>query len=123
MFSILQEGLANVSGLSMELNIPIQATMSSFIGEAFKNLLSISIESNYNFTQSEKVKEYLKNPSKFQSTATTTTTSEQPKKEAGKKDEKKKEEKKEEPKKEEPKKEEEDDGLAGGFDLFGGGGE
>jgi len=80
MFSILQEGLANVSGLSMELNIPIQATMSSFIGEAFKNLLSISIESNYNFTQSEKVKEYLKNPSKFQSTATTTTTSEQPKK-------------------------------------------
>jgi len=123
MFEILQEGLRNVSGVSMELNIPIQATMSSFIGDAFKNLLSVSVETNYNFTASEKIKEYLKDPSKFQ--VSSHPPKEEHKKEEHKKDEKKKDEpkkdekKKEEPKKEEPK--EEDDGLAGGFDLFGGG--
>jgi len=117
MFAILQEGLQNVSGVSMELNIPIQATMSSFIGDAFNSLLSVSIETNYNFHASEKVKEYLKNPSKFQ---TAHPTEEKKKK---KKEKKRKKKRKKNLKKKNLKKEEEDDGLAGGFDLFGGGGE
>jgi len=78
MFEILQEGLQNVSGVSMELNIPIASTMSSFISDAFNNLLSISVETNYSFTSAEKVKDYLKNPSKFQTA--TPTTAEHPKK-------------------------------------------
>jgi large subunit ribosomal protein LP0 len=121
MFAMLQEGLVNVSAVSLATDIPVKSTMGQFIADAFKNVLAISVETNYNFPGSEKVKEFLKDPSKFASAVV-------PQKEEKKEDAKKpdaggkdakKAEKPKEP--EPPKKDEEDEGLAGGFDLFGGG--
>jgi len=39
------------------------------ISNAYRNLISVSIETNYDFEGSAKVKEYLKDPSAFQSSS------------------------------------------------------
>jgi large subunit ribosomal protein LP0 len=108
MMKILIEGISNIAGISLEANYPTACSVASSLSNGFKNLLSISIGTNYDFGNSGKVKEFLKDPSKF-------AVKEAPKKvEATKKVE---EVKKPEPKKEEPKKEESDGEM--GLGLFG----
>ncbi|CAN4098750.1 unnamed protein product [Withania somnifera] len=53
-------GLTNVVGLSMILDYPTLAAIPHMFINAYKNVLSIAIATDYSFPQAEKVKEYLK---------------------------------------------------------------
>ncbi|XP_060175455.1 large ribosomal subunit protein uL10-like [Lycium barbarum] len=89
-------GLTNVVGLSMILDYPTLTAIPHMFINSYKNVLSFAVATEYSFPQAEKVKQYLKDPSKFAAPA------------ASAKAAPAKEEKKEEP-------EEEDDDLVGGL--------
>jgi len=91
MLDSLQLGISNITGISLGANYPTSATVQSLILNGFKDILSVSLGSNYNFKQAEKVKEFLKDPSKFVTSAP-------------KVEKKRRIQKKEEPKKENSKK-------------------
>jgi large subunit ribosomal protein LP0 len=55
----------NVTSVSLALNRPTIAAVPHLILRAFKETLAVSVESEYTFSYSEKIKEYLKDPSKF----------------------------------------------------------
>jgi len=95
-------GLKNVAGLSLGCGIPTQASLPHLIVRSYKNCVALVVESKYSFKQMDKIKEYLKDPSKFAVAAA-------PKTPAGGK-------KAPSPKKKEEKKEEEEEEM--GFSLF-----
>lgn len=53
-------GLTNVVGLSMILDYPTLAAIPHMFINAYKNVLSFAIATEYSYPQAEKVKEYLK---------------------------------------------------------------
>jgi len=55
----------NLASLSLVLNYPTLVSVPHSVVNNFKKLLAISVASNYTFKESEKIKEYLKDPSKF----------------------------------------------------------
>jgi len=61
----LSKGLQRVATISLHIGFPTLASVPHLLANAYKNLLSISIETNYDFEASIKVKEYLKDPSAF----------------------------------------------------------
>jgi len=65
----LAKGLQRVATISMQIGFPSLASVPHLIANAYRNLISISIETNYDFEGSVKVKEYLKDPSAFQTSA------------------------------------------------------
>jgi len=95
------QGVANVASVSLEIGYPTVASVPHSIANGFKNLLAIAAVTDVSFKEAETLKEYLKDPSKFASSA--------PAAAAPAAKEAKKEEKKEES-------EEEDDDM--GFGLF-----
>jgi len=97
------EGCRNIAAISMQIGYPTVASAPHSIARGFKNLLSIAAVTGIEFEQAKKIKEYLKDPSKF-AVAAAPVEKEKPAA------------KKEEAKKEAPKEEEEED--LGGFDLF-----
>ncbi len=103
-------GVANLASLSLELGYPTLASLPHSLSNAYKNVLSIAVGTEYSFPAAEKIKAYIANPSAFAAAAPAPVAAAPA---AGKGAPAKKEE----PKKEEPppKEEEEDD------DLFGGG--
>jgi len=108
MMKVLEQGITNVASLSLGANYATEASIPSLLTNAFKDLLAVSVATGVGFKESEQVLEYIKNPSKFASSAPVPKVEE-------KKEKPKVEEKKEKPK-EEPKPE-----SAGeiGFGLFG----
>jgi len=98
------QGARNVAAVSLQIGYPTLASVPHSIVNGFKNLLAVAAVTDVTFKQAEKVKEYLKDPSKFAVAAAAAA----PAKESPSKD-KKKEEKKEES-------EEEDEDM--GFGLF-----
>jgi len=64
---VFLEGINNIASISLATNIPTKASVPHSMANAFKDLLSISIGTEYVFKQAQKVKEFLKDPSKFQS--------------------------------------------------------
>jgi len=73
------EGIANVASLSLEVGLPNEASIPHTIANVFKNLLALSVATEYTFKESEDIKAFLADPSKFAVAApvasTTTTTS------------------------------------------------
>jgi len=65
----LAKGLQRIATISIQTGFPSLASVPHLIANAYKNLISISIETNYDFQGSVKVKEYLKDPSAFQTSA------------------------------------------------------
>jgi len=65
----LAKGLQRIATISIQTGFPSLASVPHLIANAYKNLISISIETNYDFEGSVKVKEYLKDPSAFQTSA------------------------------------------------------
>jgi len=63
----LAKGLQRIATISLQIGIPTLASVPHLLANAFRNLVSISIETTYDFEQSVKVKEYLKDPSAFAS--------------------------------------------------------
>jgi len=62
---VVQHALASIAAFSLETNYLTTAAVPHLLVNGFKNLLSVSIATEYTFPQAEKMKEAIKNPSKF----------------------------------------------------------
>ncbi|RWW20739.1 hypothetical protein GW17_00015132 [Ensete ventricosum] len=58
-------GVSMVTSLSLAISYPTLAAAPHMFINAYKNVLAVAIATEYSFPQAEKVKEYLKDPSKF----------------------------------------------------------
>ncbi|XP_030968922.1 60S acidic ribosomal protein P0-like [Quercus robur] len=58
-------GISMVTSLSLAVSYPTLAAAPHMFTNAYKNVLSVAVASEYSFPQAEKVKEYLKDPSKY----------------------------------------------------------
>jgi len=99
------QGVSNVASVCLAINYPTLASIAHTFVNGLKNLMALAAETDVSFKEAEKLKEYLKDPSKFAAAVQVAA----PKAASPAK--------KEEPKKEEKKKEEsdEDDGGFGGL--------
>jgi large subunit ribosomal protein LP0 len=66
---MLARGVQRVATIALELGIPTIASIPHIIANAYKNIINISIETEYEFEGSKDVKAYLKDPSAFASSA------------------------------------------------------
>ncbi|GMI97194.1 hypothetical protein like AT3G09200 [Hibiscus trionum] len=57
--------VSNVASLSLAISFPTLAAAPHMFIHAYKNALALAVATEYTFPQAEKVKEYLKDPSKF----------------------------------------------------------
>jgi len=95
-------GVRNVAALSMAINYPTAASVPHMIANGMKNLMALAAaEDGIEFKQAAKLKEYLKDPSKFAAAVVAAAPAPAAAGGGGKKEEAKKEEKKEEPEEEE----------------------
>lgn len=101
------QGVSNVASVCLAINYPTLASIAHTFVNGLKNLMALAAETDVTFKEVEKLKEYLKDPSKFAAAVA-------PKAASPAKEVKKEEPKKEEKKKEES--EEEDGGFGGLFD-------
>lgn len=69
--STLIKGVQRIATVSLQIGFPSLASVPHLIANAYRNLISVSIETNYDFEASIKVKEFLKDPSAFQVQSTT----------------------------------------------------
>jgi large subunit ribosomal protein LP0 len=65
----LMEGIRRIAALSLQLNYPTLASIPHSLINGFKNLLAISVETEYTFPASEQIKAYLADPSAFAAAA------------------------------------------------------
>jgi len=84
-------GIKSIAAISLALNYPTVVSVVHSIVNSYKNLIAVSLATEYTFEGSEKVKEYLANPEAFAAAAPAAASSSAPAAEE------KKEEKKEEP--------------------------
>ncbi|RWR92126.1 60S acidic ribosomal protein P0 [Cinnamomum micranthum f. kanehirae] len=63
-------GVSMVTSLALALSYPTLAAAPHMFINAYKNVLAVALATEYYFPQAEKVKEYLKDPSKFAVAAT-----------------------------------------------------
>ncbi|KAJ8764021.1 hypothetical protein K2173_004902 [Erythroxylum novogranatense] len=99
-------GVSMVTSLSLAVSYPTLAAAPHMFINAYKNVLAVAVATEYTFPQAEKVKEFLKDPSKFAAAAAPVAAADTGSAPAAAKEE----EKKEEPA------EESDDDM--GFGLF-----
>jgi len=64
--NLFLQGINNIASISLATNIPTKASIPHSLANAFKDLLSVSIGTEYTFKQAQPIKDYLKDPSKFQ---------------------------------------------------------
>jgi len=100
------QGVANVASVCLAINYPTLASIAHTFVNGLKNLMALAAETDISFKEVEKLKEYLKDPSKFAAAVAPAAKAASPKKEEPKKEEKKKEESAEE----------DDGGFGGLFD-------
>jgi len=94
-----QRGVRNIASLSLAIGIPTVASLPHSITRGYKNILSISLATEYTFEKAQKIKDYLANPGAFVATAPVVSGDTHPKGGAKEvKEEKKKEKEKEEEK-------------------------
>lgn len=62
-------GIKTVAAISLALNYPTIVSVTHTLVNAYKNLIAISLATEYTFEGAEKVKEYLANPDAFASAA------------------------------------------------------
>jgi len=99
-------GVRNVAAISLKIGFPTVASAPHSLVNGMKNCLALAAVTDITFKQAEKLKEYLKDPSKFAAAAAPVAAAPAGKAVAAK----------EAPKKEEKEEEEEDDDM--GFGLF-----
>ncbi|KAL3534733.1 hypothetical protein ACH5RR_003194 [Cinchona calisaya] len=58
-------GLSMATSLSLQISYPTLSAAPHMLINGYKNALAIAVETEYSFAQADKVKEYLKDPSKF----------------------------------------------------------
>jgi len=101
------DGVRNIASIGLKIGYPTIASLPHSIIRGYKNVLSVSLGTDYTFDKAQKIKDYLANPTAFASSAPAKGAP-APAKGAPPKEEKKKEP--------EPKKEESDEDM--GFGLF-----
>jgi len=62
-------GVRNVAAVSLAIGYPTLASVPHSIVNGLKNLIAVAVETDINFKEAERAKEYLKDPSKFASAA------------------------------------------------------
>ena len=62
-------GIKTIAAISLALSYPTIVSVSHSLVNAYKNLIAVSIATDYTFEGSEKVKEYLANPDAFAAAA------------------------------------------------------
>jgi large subunit ribosomal protein LP0 len=62
-------GIKTIAAISLALNYPTVVSVVHSLVNAYKNLLAVSVETDYTFEGAEKVKEYLANPEAFAAAA------------------------------------------------------
>lgn len=62
-------GIKSIAALSLALNYPTLASVTHSLVNSYKNLLAVSIATDYTFEAAQKVKDYLENPEAFASAA------------------------------------------------------
>ncbi|KDP46515.1 hypothetical protein JCGZ_08487 [Jatropha curcas] len=65
-------GVSMVTSLSLSISFPTLAAAPHMFLNAYKNVLSVSVATEYTFPQAEQVKEFLEDPSKFAAVAAPT---------------------------------------------------
>lgn len=65
----LMSGIRKIAALSLQLHYPTLASVPHSLINGFKNLLAISVSTEYTFPASEKIKAYLADPSAFATAA------------------------------------------------------
>jgi len=60
---------SNIAAISLAIGYPTYVSVPHSVVNAFKNVLSISLESDYTIKEAAKIKEYLANPSAFAAAA------------------------------------------------------
>jgi len=91
------KGVQNVASVCLAINYPTLASIAHTFVNGLKNLMALAAETDVSFKEADKLKEYLKDPSKFAAAVTQAAPkAATPKKEEPKKEEKKKEESEEE---------------------------
>jgi len=106
-------GVANVASLSLAIGYPTLASLPHALSNAYKNVLSVAVETEYSFPAAQKIKDYIANPTAFAAAAPAAAApAAAAPAAAGKKVA-------EVEKVEEKKEEEEDDDMFGGGGLFG----
>jgi len=85
-------GVRNIACLSLAVGVPTIASLPHSIARGYKNLLSVSLATDYTFDKAQKIKDYLANPTAFavsapvsSDTKASTGTSKAPKEEKEKK--------------------------------------
>jgi len=63
--SLLSKGIQRIATISIQTGMPSLASVPHQIATAYRNLISISIETDYDFEGSKEVKAFLKDPSAF----------------------------------------------------------
>lgn len=104
LISHLLAGIRKIAALSLQLHYPTLASIPHSLINGFKNLLAISVATEYTFPASEKIKAYLADPSAFAAAAPAAAADDDKTKESA-------------PVKEEEPDEETDEDM--GLDLFG----
>jgi len=89
-------GVRNIACIGLRIGYPTIASLPHSIARGYKNVLSVSLATDYTFDKAQKLKDYLKNPSAFAAPAATQAAPAAAK--GGKEAAPKKEEKKEEAK-------------------------
>jgi len=103
-------GVQRIAALSLNLHFPTVASFPHIFLNAYKNLVAISVATDYTFKQTEKIKDIIANPGAYAAAAAPAAAAAAPAAKAAPAAA---------PTKEEKKEEEEDDGLGGGMSLFG----
>lgn len=65
MRSMFVNGVKNIAAISLQIGYPTVASVPHSIANGFKNIIAVSIATDIEFEQSKKIKDYLKDPSKF----------------------------------------------------------
>jgi len=108
LLSKFTEGLNRVASLSLEIGYPTLAALPHSLANAYKNVLAVSVETDYTFPAAQAIKDYIANPTAHTvAAAPAAAASSAPAAAAPKVEEKKVEE------------EDEDDDMFGGGGLFG----
>jgi len=64
-----RSGVNRIASLSLELGLPTLASLPHALSSAYKNVLSIGIETEFTFTEAQKIKDILANPGAFAAAA------------------------------------------------------
>jgi len=59
------QGIKTIASISLALNYPTLVSVSHSLVNAYKNLIAVSLATEYTFDGSEKIKEMLENPDAF----------------------------------------------------------